>query len=81
VYPVGDLYNEMKMLPRKQIQRYRVDVILEGMDESERLSLITALEDDGITSTAVAEVLGRHGHSVSTNAIRNWRRARAIDRG
>jgi len=81
VQPVGDLYSEMKMLPRKQIQRYRVDIILEAMDESDSVSLLTALEDDGVTSAAISEVLGKHGYTISTNAVRNWRRARAIDRG
>lgn len=77
-----DFYNEMRSRGPKHSQRFRIDVILSSMEGDEKASLEAALTDPDIPHVAVAEVLNNHGHTISTNAVRNWRIGqRRADRG
>ncbi len=68
-----DLHAEMKA-GRKTIQRFRLEVILEELDDGERDSVLAALADTSVFTSRIAEVLTGHGYPVSANAVGNFRR-------
>jgi hypothetical protein len=71
----------MKDRPRGIIQRFKIERILEVMEDNDSASLQAALEDPDIPHVAIAEVLSKRGHRISTNAVRNYRFALEAARG
>jgi len=71
------IYDEVKARGPRSNRRFRVDSILKEMDSDDEASFIAALDDLDIPSTRIAHVLNERGWSVSSNAIANYRRAKA----
>ncbi|MBF84122.1 MAG: hypothetical protein CL489_06540 [Acidobacteria bacterium] len=70
---MNDLYEEMKRRPKRKNQRFRIEMILDAMDQEDRESLSAALIDEDIQHVRVSEVLNEHGYEISVNAVRNYR--------
>ena len=70
------IYDEVKLRGRRQIQRFRIDIILGGMEEDDAESLMAALADQDIPSMRISEALAERGWAISANAVANYRRAK-----
>jgi hypothetical protein len=62
----------------RQIQRFRVEVILEELPEDEAQSVLAALNDPHVLTSKIAQVLCKHGHSISSNAVSNYRQQKCF---
>lgn len=51
-----------------------VDMILSKLDTKEREALLNAIKDNIVTAQGIAEILNKHGYSVSSDSIRRYRR-------
>jgi len=71
---MSDLYAQMKNRRSNKVQDFKINIIMDQMDSEESASLLAALHDRDIPHVAISEVLHRNGHSVSPNAVANWRR-------
>jgi hypothetical protein len=71
---VGKLGEELRnegSLPRN---RFRVDELLNELNEEDRRDLLAAIKDENLHIATITRVLRRNGHAISENAIRNYRR-------
>jgi hypothetical protein len=71
---VGELGDQLRNegIPPRNL--FRVDEILVALSEEDRKDLLAAIQDASISTAAIVRVLRRNGHSLSENAIRNYRR-------
>ena len=67
-----DLYAEMQGAGRR-IQRFRLEIILAELPEDEAEQVLVALHDPNVLTSKIAQVLCKHGHSISSNAVSNYR--------
>jgi hypothetical protein len=71
------IYDEVKARGRCSNRRFRVDSIISEMGDDDKESLAAALADIDIPSGRIAHVLSERGWPISSNAIANYRRAKA----
>ena len=71
---MSDLYTQMKNRRVGKIQDFKINIVMDQMNDDESASLLAALQDRDIPHVAISEVLAKNGHNVSPNAIANWRR-------
>jgi hypothetical protein len=72
-----NLIEELGQLQFKQSKNTKgqslVTQILSRLEPEERLSLLEVLRNPNISSTAICELLSKHGHEVSPDTIRRFR--------
>lgn len=51
-----------------------IKTIFESMEDSDRTALIAALENPSVTGSAIAAVLKRRGHPISSHTVQRHRR-------
>lgn len=73
-----DLYAEMQGAGRR-IQRFRLEIILAELPEDEAEQVLVALHDPNVLTSKIAQVLCKHGHSISSNAVSNYRQQRCVE--
>lgn len=71
---MSELANQLRNEKRKSNNSFRVDAILATLDEEDKAGLLAVLIDETFTVAAITRVLRRHGHDLSENSIRNYRR-------
>jgi len=57
----------------RRIQRFRLEIILAELPEDEAEQVLVALHDPHVLTSKIAQVLCKHGHSISSNAVSNYR--------
>ena len=70
---MGKLGEQLRNEGRPRSNRFRIEEILDEMNEEDRKDLVAAIKNDEIKIAAIARVLRRNGHKVSENAIRHYR--------
>ena len=68
---LGEELRNERSLPRN---KFRVDELLNKLDDADRADLLAAIADEHLAIAAITRVLRRNGHAISENAIRNYRR-------
>lgn len=71
---MGELGKQLRSEARLPYNTFRVDEILAQLNDEDKKDLLDAIQDESITIAAITRVLRRNGHSLSENAIRNYRR-------
>ena len=55
------------------VQRLKVAVILDELDDDRREALLTVLRDRSYSANSIARVVTGWGHEVSPDAVARWR--------
>jgi hypothetical protein len=63
----------------RRIQRFRVEVILDDLPEDEAQQVLAALHDPNVLTSKIAQVLSKHGHPISSNAVSNYRQQKCVE--
>lgn len=71
---MGDIdISEFDEANRKPLQRLKVAVILDELDDDRREALLMVLRDRSYSASAIARVVTGWGHEVSQDAVIKWR--------
>lgn len=60
--------------------RYRVDAILAQLSEEDQKALLSSLMNPEVRAMWIVKVLRKHGHSISVNALKDYREALNVAR-
>lgn len=66
------LLNEIRETKRKK-NRNKIEIILETLDEADRLDLLAALDDHSLSPTIISRVLKGRGFEVHRSVIQRHR--------
>jgi hypothetical protein len=75
---MGSLGNDLRNVKGLPYNKFRVDEILEQMNEEDQKDFLESVMNPNLPAAWIVRVLRRHGHTLSENAIRSYRKAHNV---